>query len=115
MAVTRQQVKQILKGRLTGRETAKLILQDAWEKDHEREGFLTDEDIQRLKKGLRVSQDIDAYNSLVELYRIMSFTLQGIRISALETVGILEQANKLLKDCYLRSILRDERLWIQSL
>lgn len=109
MAVTRQQVKQILKSHLSGRETAKLILQDAWEKDHEREGFLTDEDIQRLKKGLRVSQDIDAYNSLIELYRIMSFTLQGIRISALETVGILEQANKLLKDCYLRSILRDER------
>jgi len=110
MAVTRQQVKQILKGRLTGKETAKLILQDAWEKDHERDGFLTDEDIQRLKKGLRVSQDIDAYNSLVELYRIMSFTLQGIRISALETVGILEQANKLLRDCYLRSILREQRL-----
>ncbi len=110
MAVTRQQVKQILKSHLSGRETAKLILQDAWEKDHERDGFLTDEDIQRLKKGLRVSQDIDAYNSLIELYRIMSFTLQGIRISALETVGILEQANKLLRDCYLRSIIRKERL-----
>jgi len=109
MTVTRQQVKQLLKGRLSGRETAILVLQDAWEKDHGRDGFLTDTEIQRLKQQLKLPQEINTYNSLIELYRIMGYTLQGIRISALETVRLLEGVSSLLIDAYLLTVIREQQ------
>lgn len=108
--MTKQQIRQLLKGNLTGKERAILVLQDAWEKDHDREGFLTDADVQRLKGGLKASQAIQEYNSLVELYRIMIYTLQSIRISALETAGVLREINRTLYDLYVRAILREQAI-----
>ena len=75
--------KRLTKG-LTGKEAARLILEDSWEVDRGREGFLSDADIQRIKSSLNTPQDIQDYNRWIDTYRIIDFNLKDATILALD-------------------------------
>ena len=81
---TKTDIKRLLSKGLTGREAGKLALQDFWEQDHFREGFLSDRDLSAIKASLRTSQDINDYNSYMETYKILDYTLKDAHIIALE-------------------------------
>lgn len=72
---TKADVRRLLKKGLTGKEAAQLILQDSWEVDNEREGFLSKSDIQAIKGGLKTTEDIQEYNKWVDLYRLIDYSL----------------------------------------
>lgn len=72
---TKTDVRRLLKKGLTGKEAARLILQDSWEVDNEREGFLSEADIQAIKGSLRTAEDIQDYNKWVEVYRLIDYSL----------------------------------------
>lgn len=72
---TKTDVRRLLKKGLTGKEAARLILQDSWEVDNEREGFLSEADIQAIKGSLKTAEDIQDYNKWVELYRLIDYSV----------------------------------------
>lgn len=75
---TKASIKRILsRKRLSGLEAGRLLLEDSWEVDHGREGFLSlPEDIQILKEKLRTEEDYDHFNRLIETYRLLDYTLR---------------------------------------
>jgi hypothetical protein len=72
---TKTDIRRLLKKGLTGKEAARLILQDSWEVDNEREGFLSESDIQAIKGSLRTPEDIQDYNKWVEVYRLIDYSV----------------------------------------
>lgn len=94
---TKMDIKKLLAGGLTGKEAARLILQDSWDVDHHKEGFLSDRDISTIKVNLKTTQDIEDYNKRVELYRLIDYSLKEARIFALEAESYLLTASSLIK------------------
>jgi hypothetical protein len=91
-------IKKILsKGSLTGKEAGKLILQDNWDADHNREGVLSDREISSIKASLKTTQDQEEYNCLVDLYRIADFTLKEAHILELEAESKLFMSTELIR------------------
>lgn len=86
---TKVDIKKILSKGLTGKEAARLILQDSWDVDHQREGFLSERDISSIKAGLKTTQDIEDYNRFVDIYRLVDYTLKDAHIFALEAQNLL--------------------------
>lgn len=80
---TKTDIKKILSKGLTGKEAGRLILQDNWLVDHAKEGFLSDRDIQSIKSSLKTTEDIQVYNSYIEAYRLIDYTLKDAHIVAL--------------------------------
>jgi len=107
---TKADVARLLKAGLTGQEAAKLILQDSWEVDHGRPGFLSQADIQRLKNGLRTQGDMAEYNRLIHAYRLVDYTLKDAHIEALEAIHYLLLASKELDVYWLEDSLRSLQL-----
>ncbi len=101
MAVTKTDIQKLLKQGLTGWEIGKLVLQDSVEVDHDREGFLSEADISRLKRGLQRQKDIDDYNKLINTYRIVMYTLAQARIFVLEAMHFSHFNQELLMRFYL--------------
>lgn len=90
---TKTDIKKILSKGLTGKEAGKLILEDSWLYDHGKGDFLSDRDIQAIKASLKTTKDIEDYNSYVETYRILDYTLKDAHIKALEAevrIGALQ-------------------------
>lgn len=90
---TKTDITKLLAKGLTGKEVGKLILEDSWLYDHGREDFLSDRDRQVLKSSLKTQKDIEDYNSYVETYRILDYTLKEAHIKALQAevrIGAIE-------------------------
>lgn len=104
--VTKTDLKRLLSKGLTGREAAQLVLQDSWEVDHKRDGFLSKADIQRIKNGLRTQADIQEYNRLIHVYQLVDYTLKDARIMALEAIQALLMASKELDVYWLEDRIR---------
>lgn len=81
---TKKDISKLLSKGLTGKEAGRLILEDNWLVDHMREGFLSPRDVSAIKAGLKTTKDIEDYNSYVETYRIIDYTLKDAHIKALE-------------------------------
>ena len=88
---TKTDVRRLLKKGLTGKEAARLILQDSWEVDNEREGFLSESDIQAIKGSLRTAEDIQDYNKWVELYRLIDYSVIDAERAYLYISVMIEQ------------------------
>jgi len=99
-------IKRLLSKGLTGLEAAKLILQDSWEVDHHREGFLSSSDIQRIKTSLRTQQDIEDYNKWIRVYQLLDYTLKDAHIHALEAEATLQIASRELERYHLEHRIR---------
>lgn len=94
--MAKRDIKKILTGKgLTGREAAALIIRHFVETDHQRPAILTEAEIQQLRTRVRklTEQDVEDFNSYMDLYRIVGYTLKeaevlylriGWRLSALE-------------------------------
>ena len=109
--VTKTDLKRLMSKGLTGREAAQLVLQDSWEVDHKRPGFLSKADIQRLKQGLRTPADIQEYNRLIHVYQLVDYTLKEARIMALEAIQALLLASKELEVYWLEDRIRGLQLY----
>jgi hypothetical protein len=90
---TKTDVRRLLKKGLTGKEAARLILQDSWKVDNDEEGFLSESDIQAIKSSLKTAQDIEDYTKWVEVYRLIDYSVRDaeraylwIRVRIDETV-----------------------------
>ena len=81
---TKKDISKLLSKGLTGKEAGRLILEDNWLVDHMREGFLSPKDVSAIKAGLKTTQDIQDYNSYVETYRIIDYSLKDAHIKALQ-------------------------------
>ena len=99
-------IKKLLAKGLTGREIARLILQDNWDVDHQREGLLSERDVSSLRASLKTTQDIEDFNRFVDIYRLVDYTLKDARIQALEAQNILMLANKELDTFWLEDTIR---------
>ena len=76
-------MKKILGKGLTGKEAGRLVLQDNWLVDNGEKGFLTERDLASIKSSLTQPQDINDYNSYIETYRLIDYTLKEAHIMAL--------------------------------
>ena len=104
-------IRRLIKKGLTGTEAAKLILEDSWEVDHRRDGFLSESDIQAIKKSLKDPGDIQEYNRWIEAYRIVDYTLKEAHIQALEATEIILMASRNLDSYYLEDKIRGLQLF----
>lgn len=76
-------MKKVLGKGLTGKEAGRLVLQDNWLVDNGEKGFLTERDLASIKSSLTQPQDINDYNSYIETYRLIDYTLKEAHIMAL--------------------------------
>jgi hypothetical protein len=90
------EVNKLLSKGLTGKEAGRLVLQDNWQADHGKETFLSQKDINTLKRGLKTTQDIKDYNSYIRTYELLDYTLRQANIAKLEAEKLI-----LLLDHYL--------------
>jgi hypothetical protein len=93
---TKTDIKKLLSKGLTGKEAGKLLLMDNWQVDHRREGFLSDKDISAMKASLKTPQDIKDYNSYVDLYRLVDYTLKDAKILSLEAQNWLQLSSLII-------------------
>lgn len=89
-------MKKILGKGLTGKEAGRLVLQDNWLVDNGEKGFLTERDLASIKSSLTQPQDINDYNSYIETYRLIDYTLKEAHIMALTVHKKLYAMNELL-------------------
>jgi len=80
---TRKEIKRLLKKGLTGKEAARLILQDSWLVDRNRPGFLSQGDIQAIKDSLNEPEQIRDYNKWIETYRLIDYSLKEAELLAM--------------------------------
>lgn len=95
---TKADVKRLLGKGLTGKEAGRLILLDNLQVDRGKEGILSERDIAALKNGLRTQQDIRDYNSYVDLYRLVDYSLKDANIYRLEAESYLMLSRILLEE-----------------
>lgn len=112
---TKTDIKKLLAKSLTGKEAARLILQDSWQVDHGKEGFLSDRDISSIKASLRTTPDQEEYNRHVEIYRLVDYTLKEARILALEAENALMAASRLIETYELEDNIRMAQLNIPAI
>ncbi len=90
---TKQGLERLLKkGTLTGREAARLILQDSVEVDHGREGFLSAKEIRQITNSLSPAEGRE-YNRWIDVYRTLAYFIKDGEIIAWSVAYKLEQAN----------------------
>lgn len=93
---TKTDIKKLIRGGLTGEEAGRLILQDNWLVDRGKIGFLDKRDMTALKSGLNTTRDVQVYNSYIELYRLVDYSMKDARIFALEAQLYLMWLDKIL-------------------
>lgn len=97
---TAADVRRILeKGKLSGWELGRLVLQDNVEVDHQRPGILSPADIKAVQKrvdSLNIKEAAD-FSKLQNLYRIVTYTIQEGKIQGLEALDMLHSAISLLR------------------
>jgi glycosyltransferase involved in cell wall biosynthesis len=89
-------IKKLLNKRLTGKEAGKLVIQDNWLVDNGEKGFLSERDLSAIKSGLLQIQDINDYNSYIETYKLIDYTLKEAQIMALTVQKRLYAMNEWL-------------------
>jgi len=115
---TKRDVKAIIsKQSLTGKEAARLIISHLVETDHGRERLLTQGEIQQIRAnvGRMPDSEIEIFNGMMELYRIVGYTLKEaevlyleIRVDLLQAINFLqpvEMAWRLRHEQYVRPII----------
>lgn len=96
--LSKARVRSILGERLSGREAGRLWLMDSWEVDRGREGFLSDADHARIRKGLKSAGDILDFNEAIDLYRALEFLVKDAQLSYLQASIFLERLSGLWRD-----------------
>ena len=68
---------QLIRKGLSGREAALLWVRDSWEVDHNREGFLSEKNLERLEKAVKYLSPTEAevYQKYTYAYRLLDYTL----------------------------------------
>jgi hypothetical protein len=113
--VTKADVSKLMAKGLTGQEAAKLILEDSWEVDHGRPGFLSAADIKRIQAGLKTQADIGEYNRLIHVYRLVDYSLKDAHIEALEAIRLLLLASKDLEAYWMEDRLKGIQLVLPAI
>lgn len=107
--VTKKDVNKLLNKGLTGMEAARLIILDSVEVDHQRKGFLSKTDIQRVRNSFQGTVEIQSFNRWIGVYRLVDFTVKEGQILIMEAVQWLEisikELEKYRQEAMLRSIL----------
>lgn len=86
---TKRDVKRLLKKGLTGKEAARLVIQDSWEVDNYRKPLLSETELRAVMSSLSPQEGAE-YNKWIEMYRIVSFTLKESHIQALTIMRALD-------------------------
>ena len=102
---TKTDIRKLIRGGLTGEEAGKLVLQDNWQVDRGKEGFLTERDMADIKSSLKTPHDIKVYNSYIRLYELVDYTLKDAKIYALEAQFYLMWLDKKLERLLNKSAL----------
>lgn len=103
-------IKKILeRGNLSGLEAGRLLIEDSWEVDHGREGFLSQEDIKALKAGLTSPPDTQGFVRMMETYRIYDYTLREANSSFLDILLQLQGLIFVLEAFRIESLFNELR------
>jgi hypothetical protein len=97
---TKRDVKAIIsKQGLTGKEAARLIIHDLVETDHQRPQILTLAEVRQIRENVSrlTERDIQDFNSWLELYQIIGFTLQQAKVLHLEIRLELQSVESILE------------------
>ncbi len=84
---TKKDVKRLLSKGLTGKEAARLILQNLVEVDHRRPAILSPAEVQQIRSQVaKLPQaDIDEFNAWMNTYQTVGYCLKEARVLILET------------------------------
>lgn len=108
-------IKKLLREGLTGKEAGKLIIQDNWLVDRGKEGFLSERDVSSIRAGIKTYQDMEDFNSYVDLYRLVDYTLKDARIRALEAEYFLQQAARWISERIEKEINTQLMMYIPAI
>lgn len=106
---TKKDVKRLLSKGLTGKEAARLLIQNLVEVDHRRPQILSLAEAGRVKQHVGEHgspQDIRDFNTWVQAYQIVGFTLKEAHVLALDIQLVLERQQVLVLEYLLFYQLR---------
>lgn len=106
---TKKDVKRLLSKGLTGKEAARLLLQNLVEVDHRRPQILSLAETEQVKQYVGdhgSQQDINDFNTWVQAYQIVGFTLKEAHVLALDIQLVLERQQVLVREYLLFYQLR---------
>lgn len=98
--------KALIKKGLTGMEAARLILQDNWLVDNQRDGFLSDSDIQAIRQAI-ITEEIGIYNSWIDTYRAVWFTLFDLKRLSLTVINRMLTVIPVIYEYYQEALLSE--------
>lgn len=84
---TKAQIKRLLEEKdlkLTGKQAARLILKDSLEIEAKQKGFLSAEDIERIKNAIESKEEAQIYNSWLLAYQAIDFSIKEAQIMFLD-------------------------------
>lgn len=105
---TKKDIKRLLSQGLTGKEAARLLLQNFVEVDHHRPAILSVAEVQQIRSRVReLSQtDIDEFNAWMRTYQTVGYTLLEARAQALEILLTLKRQEALVTDYSMYHLLQ---------
>lgn len=106
--ISKKELKQLLKDGLSGQEAGRLVLLDSVEVDHGRPGFLTPEDLEKIKRSL-FPEEASVYNDIVYAYQIYSYSILEGRNHFLEAWLVMERAFSPLSWLRMEALLQAAR------
>ena len=84
---TKAQIKRLLEEKdlkLTGKQAARLILKDSLEIESKQKGFLSADDIERIKNAIESKEEAQIYNSWLLAYQAIDFSIKEAQIMFLD-------------------------------
>ena len=97
--ITREQAKKLLaKKRLTGHEAGKLYMEDSFLVVRDKKGILTEKEIRYMRSLVRTQEDIEIFNSYLELYKRAEMALKEAGLLAYMAQSSFLALSLLMKD-----------------
>ncbi len=112
---TKQGLERLLKkGTLTGREAARLILQDSVDVDHGREGFLSAKEIRQITNNLAPAEGRE-YNRWLDVYRTLAYFIKDGEIIAWSVAYKLAETKIFIHQYHLDFKVRVAKSWMPEI
>lgn len=97
--ITKEHAQKLLRSKwLHGEEAGRLFIQDSYLVDRGLPGILTEKEIKSIKSLVRLPGDIEVYNSYVEAYRLIGYSLREATRLNLEIQNTLYYVSLCMKE-----------------
>ena len=111
----KKDINKLLNKRLSGLEAGKLMIQDSWLKDRDKENLFSDAEVETIRRGILSPQDRQDFNQMIYTYEIIDFTFRETRSYILECKVLLWQSLFYMEQYRSSERLRFEKMCLPAI